>query len=256
MSLKGALANLRGDSVIDYELGNGQSAISVQYLFESQGDSITAHSGGGQGSALQLAAELNRITTAAATSAPYDSIALPASKAGLTIFVTNHGSNPIQVFGVTPDTIDDVATATGVTQMANSMVLYVCHTAGAWYTEGLATGFVRGYSLLTQSVATVAANSTGTQGSGTAITAMTNAVSSAGSLYSVTLPPSSPGMQIAVHSVTAANTIAVFPNAGGTGTETINALSANAGLSFAALTSTTFYCTTAGQWYTLPRVPS
>jgi DNA-binding transcriptional LysR family regulator len=35
------------------------------------------------------------------------------------------------------DTIDDVATATGVPQMPDSTTLYYCVTAGMWYTEVL-----------------------------------------------------------------------------------------------------------------------
>ena len=100
----------------------------------------------------------------------------------------------------------------------------------------------------------IAANVTGTQASGTLIPASASnvTVTSAGVAYSVTLPKAVVGLEIDVLSVTATNTIAVFPNTG----DTINALSANSGLTFAALTSTTFVCTTAGAWFTSPRVPS
>ena len=67
---------------------------------------------------------------------------LPASQAGLTIIVENAGANAMQVFGAGTDTVNGVATATGVSQMAGSVVLYTCRTAGAWFSEGLATGFV------------------------------------------------------------------------------------------------------------------
>lgn len=107
------------------------------------------------------------------------------------------------------------------------------------------------------SVQTVAANATGTQASGTAVIATgVVAVSSAGAAYSVTLPVSIPGMSIEVVCITGTNTVKVFPNAGGTGSETINALSANAGITMATLTSATFNCVVAGQWWTSPRVPS
>jgi hypothetical protein len=109
---------------------------------------------------------------------------------------------------------------------------------------------------LLNSYATVAANATGTQASGTAIVAAQNGVSSGGAAYSVTLPVSTPGTQIDIVCTSATNTVAVFPNAGGTGSEKINALSANGGITMAALTSTTFICMVAGQWYTSPRVPS
>ena len=72
----------------------------------------------------------------------------------------------MQVFGYGTDQIDDVATTTGVSQMANSTVLYFCATAGNWYTEGLASGFVRGASLQTTSAQNVTASSSGIQGGG------------------------------------------------------------------------------------------
>lgn len=106
------------------------------------------------------------------------------------------------------------------------------------------------------SYASLAANATGTQASGTAVLAMQNAVSSGGAAYSITLPPSQPGMQIDIVCTTATNTVKVYPSALGTATETINALAANAGITMAALSSATFVCITAGQWYTSPRVPS
>lgn len=104
----------------------------------------------------------------------------------------------------------------------------------------------------------IAANSTGTQASGTPITSGVRivTVSSGGSAYSVTLPPSVPGMRVTVVTTTATNTVAVFPNAGGTGSETINALSANGGITMAAKTRADFVCVVAGQWYTVPLLPS
>lgn len=108
------------------------------------------------------------------------------------------------------------------------------------------------------STANIAANATGTQASGTLVpgAAANVTVSSAGAAQSITLPPAVPGLEIDIVCVTATNTVAVFPSAGGTGSEKINALSANAGLTMAALSSATFICTVAGQWFTSPRVPS
>jgi hypothetical protein len=247
----------RGESVIDYELTNFLQTIMLKYLLESNTDSITARSGGGQASATKLVGELSRITVATATSAPFDSVALPPSQSGLTLIICNHSNNPIQVFGdnTAADLIDDVATATGVTQMGNSLVIYSCYTAGNWYTNGLASGFVRGYSLQTFSASTIAANVGGTQGTGTPVTNMLHNVTAAGASYSITLPASTVGMEITIHNVST-QTILVFPNAGGTGTEQINALAANAAISMLTNTSTVFTCTTAGFWFTVPRVPS
>ena len=100
--------------------------------------------------------------------------------------------------------------------------------------------------------AAIAANVTGTQASGTPIAAANVTISSAGVAYSATLPKAVAGLEIDVVCVTGTNTVAVFPAVG----DAINALSANTGITMGALTSATFLCITAGQWYTSPRVPS
>ena len=102
--------------------------------------------------------------------------------------------------------------------------------------------------------ATIAANTTVTQAAGTLITAeLCNLTATAAG--AVTLPASVPGLNITIHNISAF-TITVFPSAGGTTTEKINALSANAGYAIATNLSTTFTCAAAGQWYTVPRVAS
>lgn len=235
--------------------------LSGEYWLESVQDNITATASGTQTTAFQITTQSARVTTVATAG---DAVQLPPAQPGLEVFVVNHGANRMQVFGSPSnpfngnvgDTIDDVATATGVQQMADSGVVYFCFTAGAWYSLDLATGYARGLGLQTMQPASIAANATGTQASGTPITSMINLVSSGGAAQSVTLPVSKPGMAIMIACTTAVNTVAVFPNAGGTTTETINALSANAGITMAALTSATFVCAVAGQWYTVPRVPS
>ena len=220
-------------------------------LFESDTDNITAYATGGQANATALTTELNRVTTATATTAPYSSVRLPASAGGLTIIVTNHASNPIQVFGAGTDQIDDVATATGVTQMANSMVIYSCNTVGYWYSEGLALGFVRGYALQTSSALQVAANTGNTQALGTPISTMITEFTLTAAASGL-LPPSAVGMNLMVHNISATYTLTVFPNTG----EAINGGSANAGLSLPPNTSTTFTVTVVGMWHTVPRTPS
>jgi hypothetical protein len=124
---------------------NGNVIINNNHLLqESALDGLTAI-GNSQATALPLLNEMNRFSTVAAGTGAM----LPQSKPGLTIFIVNHGANSLQVYGNGTDTIDDQATTTGVTQMVNSTVLYVCHTAGTWYTEGLATGFQKGLGLQT-----------------------------------------------------------------------------------------------------------
>lgn len=224
------------------------------FILESSQDNITATAGGGQANAFQINSQTARVSVVATAG---DSIQLPPSAAGLELLIINHGANAMQVFGnlAAGDVVDDQAAATGVSQMSNSLVIYSCATAGKWYTEGLSSGFAASLGLQTFSYATIAANATGTQASGTAVTAMLTNVTTSGASQSVTLPPSVPGLEMTVHNISA-NTLLVFPSAGGTGTEKINALSANASLSMPTNTSTVFTCNVAGQWFTVPRVPS
>src|SRR6516164_3417501 len=108
---------------------------------ETAADGVVAHAGGGQANATPIITQTTRVTTVAS---PGDSIVLPASQPGLELIIINHGLNPMQVYGLGSDTINDVAAATGVSQMQGSVVIYTCVTAGAWYTEGLATGYATG----------------------------------------------------------------------------------------------------------------
>jgi hypothetical protein len=104
----------------------------------------------------------------------------------------------------------------------------------------------------TLSSAVVAASATDTQVGGTAITAMNNHVTSTGASQAVTLPASKPGLTITIALATASNAVDVFPASG----DAINALGANNKITMGALTSASFMCTIAGQWFTVPRVPS
>ena len=215
-----------------------------EFIYESFSDTLTAHSGGGQASALALTSEMNRITTVAAAG---DSVRLPASAAGLTIILENAGANPMQVYGAGTDTINAVATATGVSQMQGSVVIYTCYTAGAWFANGLGTGYSGSFETMS-SVDSLTAHSGGGQGSATPLTSMLNRVTTvAAGNDSVVLPASANGLQIVAINAAAANSMNVFPAVG----EQINALGANNAFAVAANKTATFYCVTAGQWHSL-----
>jgi hypothetical protein len=223
------------------------------YALTSFVDALTAHAGGGQSSALPLTGQTVRVSTVATAG---DSVALPPSTPGMQIAVVNAGANNMQVYGAGTDTINGIATATGVIQAPNSTTTYFCAATGAWYSDGPSNAFSPTAGFSFSPYATIAANSGAAQSGATPLTATINMVTSAGSAYSVLLPVSVPGMYLDVYTTTATNTVAVFPNAGGTTTEVINALAANAGITMATRTSARFACAVAGQWYTLPRVPS
>ena len=96
---------------------------------------LTAHAGGGQASALALTAQYNRVDTVATAA---DSVKLPApSFIGQEVEVMNNAAaNSMQVFGSGTDTINGVATATGVAQAAGKFAMYKASsigTAAAWH---------------------------------------------------------------------------------------------------------------------------
>ena len=78
-------------------------------LTKSIANALTA-AGSSRADALALTKQVNRITTAAASTG----VVLPAAAAGVAIVVFNDGANPVQVYAPGSDTIDGTAGATGV----------------------------------------------------------------------------------------------------------------------------------------------
>jgi hypothetical protein len=118
-------------------------------------DSITAHAGGTQAGAVALTTTMNRVSVVASTA---DSVALPLAAGGGFCIVINDATNALQLFGAGTDTINDVATATGIPIPGKSMV--VCSTAtsapaGKWYTTP-PIAVVGGKSLTVNNILTLA----------------------------------------------------------------------------------------------------
>lgn len=232
------------------------SGLRVGILFESAQDSIVAKASPvTQTTATAILNELSRVTTVATAG---DGIALPKAFSGMTLVVINKGANAMQVFGNLTDTIDDIAGSLGVSQMPNSVVIYACVTDGAWYTEGLATGFVSvgggNYATLSYQDG-ITASVTQTQLAATPITASIVTIAiCANAQNAVLLPPAKPGMEIAIIN-NGAQSAQAFPasaaNGGAAGGDQINALGQNAGLqNMTNSVPTIFYCTKVGQWFT------
>lgn len=220
------------------EVGGGYSG---QLFTEQAQDNIVARAGGGQALATQLVAQTSRIVTVATSG---DSVKLPASAPGLELVLINSGANPMQVYGAGTDTIDGIASATGVSQMASSVVIYTCTSAGAWFTEGLANGYAAGLQTVSNLDGVVAAGTT--QGTATVLPPrMAYNVTTTPVGSGVLLPASASGAELAIAN-NGANALLIYPS----GAEKINALAASAGFSAAAGTVTILYCFTAGQWYT------
>lgn len=115
-------------------------------ILESVSDALTAHAGGTQAAALALTSKFNVVSTVATAG---DSVKLPPAVVGLTVIVVNADSaDSMQVFGAGTDTINGVATATGVSQAAGTLVVYRCNAAGKWIT-GATTSLVTAPTAIT-----------------------------------------------------------------------------------------------------------
>lgn len=100
------------------------------YYFSSAANALTAHSGGGQGSALQLAAGINRVTTVAAGN---DSVKLPAATVGKQIVVINAAaSNAMNCFPSSGEVINALSADAALGISANKTVLFFCAVNGTW----------------------------------------------------------------------------------------------------------------------------
>lgn len=211
-------------------------------LFESTAGGLTAGATQTQAGALALTKEMNRVTTVATAG---DGVALPQAQAGLTIIVINKGANSMQVYPINAgtDAIDGQSANSSVNQMANSMVIYSCTTAGAWDSEGLGTGYSGSFQTQSFSNA-ITAFATGGQASAVALTSMMNRITicaTAGD--SVKLPASAPGMSIIVSNdgATAAD---VFPATG----DAINGQAANIAVRLKPGAVVVFFTKVAGTW--------
>jgi hypothetical protein len=97
----------------------------------SSATAVTAFSGGGQASATSLSADFSNITTATASSPPYDSAKFSAVGApGQDRPIANNAANPVQLFGSGSDTINGVASGTGVTLLPGFIGVAKCVVAG------------------------------------------------------------------------------------------------------------------------------
>ncbi len=218
--------------------------VQVGLLQESALDAITAAAGGGQTNATPLTNEVNRITVATTAG---DSVQLPVAQPGLSIAVINGAANPIQVYGNGADSINGVAAASGVSQMPASATLYMCASAGAWFTNGTGEGFSG--SLMTVSYTDgVTAHAGGGRASAVPITTMITRVTIVASAAdSVVLPPAAPGLDLTIINAAATNAMQVFAG----GSDTIDGTAGATGVSQAAGKTVQYISTAAGAWHRL-----
>ncbi len=115
------------------------SPLTTTGLFtQAAEDSVTAHAGGTKALATALSATVNlhRISVCATAG---DSVLMPPALVGQAHYLRNGGAAAAQVFGQSNDTINSVATATGISLEAGNGIWLCCETAGAWNTTFLAS---------------------------------------------------------------------------------------------------------------------
>jgi len=107
-------------------LGVGYSG-SFSTVWQNAGISAA---GTTQPGATALTAEYNQVTTVAAGAG----VALPPALVGMQVTVSNQGANQLQVYGnnTAADTINSIATGTGLSQGVGTIVVYTCAVAGNW----------------------------------------------------------------------------------------------------------------------------
>lgn len=220
---------------------------------------IVAHAGGGQADAtvLRSDASFHDVITVATAA---DSVVLPSPKSGDFHFVKNSAAaNAMQVYAVTPGTIDSVATGTGVSQLAGDAVLYFCLTDGNYLRLG---GVQATEAFTTLSATTISMNDGGyvdfssaalaAAGSGQSTYAVIadqiNAITGADGTKGVALPAASAGRAVFVINTSQTLTLPVAPiNAGN---DQINSLTAGTGVfTMGPARAAWFIPTSATQWY-------
>lgn len=108
----------------------GASVTSSGYFFDSAANALTAHAGGGQASALQLAKGINRVTVVATAG---DSVKLPAAVAGMHVVVINaDAADAMDCFPASGESINALSADTALSIAANKTVAFFCAVAGIW----------------------------------------------------------------------------------------------------------------------------
>lgn len=109
-------------------LQDGDALNKLANLLGSTQNNITAKAGGTKAAATALTAAKCQISVCATNG---DSVLLPPGYPGLEISIFNAGVADAQVFGAGNDTINGIATATGVTQATGKSAVYTCYNVVA-----------------------------------------------------------------------------------------------------------------------------
>lgn len=105
-------------------LQSGDALQKLALLIGSTQNNITAQADGTKANATQITGVKAHVSTSAGAA---DSVLLPPGYPGLEITIFNGGASSIQVFGFGLDTINGIATGTGVTQNNAISAVYTCY---------------------------------------------------------------------------------------------------------------------------------
>lgn len=130
------IATVNGDSVVNcdtqYPNGAGPQSLAVPLkllgMFMPVNLGVTAHAGGGQANATLLGYGLNTVTVVATAA---DSVKLPPSYPGAIVIIDNQDSaDATTVYGSGIDTVNGVATGTGVSLAHAKACIYIASATG------------------------------------------------------------------------------------------------------------------------------
>lgn len=204
---------------------------------------ITAHSGGGQASAVALTTEFNNVTTVAASA---DSVKLPSAAAGVRVIVKNNGANPLAVFPATGDTIDAGSANASVTLLVGEQRIFSAIDSTDWESN-----FYNASDATTVTTTITAHAGGGGSGSAVVLTGEFNNITVCATANdSVILPATGQVGQIFYVENNGAASANVYPNSGGT----VNGAAPDAAIALPAGTRKVFVLVAANTWLTGTRL--
>lgn len=114
------------DKLTDYKIK--KSTLFGNQVFGSE-TGITAHAGGGQGSAYALTKKCSYVTVVASAN---DSLVMPAAKVGMEMFVGNAGANTLYLYPAVGEQILGRAVNANTTVATTKGIMMVCIVDGIW----------------------------------------------------------------------------------------------------------------------------
>ena len=209
-------------------------------MFPSTSASISAFAGGGQAGATVMSPDVNRIAVVASIG---DSVRLPIATSPISVVVINSTANSMQVYGTGSDTINGVASGTGIPQLGNSIDFYVAGTPGQWFVES-GLGFAGPFPTVS-SMNAITATPSGAQANSFAVTSAINRVTVVATVGdSVRLPTATAGMQIIISNA-AAQSMNIWPAVG----DAVNGNAVNTIYPIAAGKTVEFFSAASGFWH-------